>query len=297
MAVIYLAAGNVLPLTDRADPARPANLKPQTIDDFFQIWQDLSISIRPIHITINQQLSFDQSTNYNPKKLSVGNSLGLTQATDKVPQQFLHDYLGFSQSVRTVLHEIVVDVLSLSQSIGMTRGLANILILVDVVDYKLSSGFQLTDILEFVQGVAVRKENNPDFVADPPAPVVVPQNVTYAVGALSITLPPPEFGDEDKIQHQRINRRTRAGELIVYKDPLWPIIETLTFRFTGLSDVQAKATLLFLNNTIGQLITMVDYRGVTWTGVITNPDADTEQEGGHVCPSFNIDIDFEGSRI
>jgi hypothetical protein len=295
VAVIFLAASNVLPLSQRVDFARPINIKPQSIDDFFAIYQDVKYTIRPIRISVFDRLELDQAVNYNPKHFSITQSLGLTQTTSKVPQQSLQDFLALSQQARIVLYEIVTDVLALTQTVGYTRGLNSILNLVDTVAYTINRVIEVDDFLELTQGVSVYKENNPNFVANAPPVTPAFSNVTLTSTTTSIELTVPEFNDEDNIEHHRISRQTRSGELIVFKDSLWPVIETLTYEFKGLSQAQGKALLAFLNDTLGQTITMVDFRGEVWNVRITNPDANLTQNDGADCEGFSIKLDFEGT--
>ena len=101
--------------------------------------------------------------------------------------------------------------------------------------------------------------------------------VTFTLGTQTISLRDPDFGDSDKIEIARIKRKSRGGDDIIYRDPQWPISETKDMRFSYLNQKQVSALLVFIDNTLGQVITMIDFEGRTWIGIITSPTADTSQ--------------------
>ena len=94
-----------------------------------------------------------------------------------------------------------------------------------------------------------------------------------------VTLPRPLFGDIDSYQQNRINRKTRGGDLTVFRDPQWPVTEKLTFSFDYLDKKLIDEYVLFSYITNGQLIQLVDYRGRIWNGILMNPDAAINQPG------------------
>lgn len=126
------------------------------------------------------------------------------------------------------------------------------------------------------------------------------QNVVISSNGRSVTLTHPEFEDVDKIEQPRIVRESRGGTKIVYRDPTWPLIETLILRFQNLSQNQVWDYLNFVNDFIAQEITMIDHKGITWTGYIINPDAEATQDkrsNGDNCGGFSIEMQFQGARV
>src|SRR5262245_14342067 len=123
-------------------------------------------------------------------------------------------------------------------------------------------------------------------------------SVTLTGAGKTVVLPSPEFDDTLKVEHLRVNAESRAGTRIIFRDPDWPITQTLEYKFTDLSQYLAWNMLDFIQATLGINITLVDYTGKTWIGIILNPDAAIEQYSPNFndfnCGGFSIELKFEG---
>lgn len=87
-----------------------------------------------------------------------------------------------------------------------------------------------------------------------------------------IILRAPLFGNREGIQSVRVQRETRGGELIIFKDPIWAQFYTLSFQFDSLKHEDAFALLRFIEETIGLEIGIQDHEGNLWAGTLTNPE-------------------------
>jgi hypothetical protein len=125
------------------------------------------------------------------------------------------------------------------------------------------------------------------------------QKIQLNFGALSLVLSVPAFGDTDSNEQTRINRETRNGDLIIFHDPQWPVIEKLTYKLPYLSQIQCKQYLSFIHTSLGQNVTLIDHNNIGWVGIIVNPDAAVTQTGRNDigCGGFETELQFEGSRI
>lgn len=103
--------------------------------------------------------------------------------------------------------------------------------------------------------------------------------LTLTKGSLSVTLRNPDFGDTDAIESRRIQRKSRGGDLILFRDPMWPKTETFTFEFSFLSRPKQMQLLQFVIETLGQEVTLVDYNGRSFNGIITTPSEELAQAG------------------
>jgi hypothetical protein len=104
--------------------------------------------------------------------------------------------------------------------------------------------------------------------------------ITLSLGSLSVSLRNPDFGDKDSLEIRRINRKTRGGDLVMYRDPIWPRYETITWKFSFLKQTDLYNLLYFLRQTIGQKITIVDFEGRTRVNcIITTPAEEVSQDG------------------
>lgn len=103
--------------------------------------------------------------------------------------------------------------------------------------------------------------------------------VTLTYGSLSMTLRNPDFENVDRIEVSRISRKTRGGDLVIYRDPAWPTTRSFDLKFSFLSEIQTRNLLRFLDQSLGQNIVLVDWEGRSWTGIITTPLAEVTQPG------------------
>jgi hypothetical protein len=133
-------------------------------------------------------------------------------------------------------------------------------------------------------------------IPTPPVPIDIPgvglRNVVYFEQTpLSIQLPRPEIGNNERFDFSRINRRSRGGDLILFRDEQWPKTKTLTLTFAWLSEFQKHEILDFMQKTIGQEIVYIDHYGRTWDGFIMTPAAPVTQQS---LNDLSLTLDFQG---
>jgi hypothetical protein len=103
--------------------------------------------------------------------------------------------------------------------------------------------------------------------------------ITLAQGSLSVTLRNPDIGDSETIESRRIQRKNRGGDLIMFRDPIWPKFQTLSYEWSFLKRNDLLSLLEFVKETLGQEITLTDYNGRTYTAIITTPSEEVTQAG------------------
>lgn len=130
----------------------------------------------------------------------------------------------------------------------------------------------------------------------PVLPLTIPTyvrkpTVSFTLGLSTITLPCPELSDDRQLEITRVSRTTLDGSLMLYKDPDWPIVETLSLNFQWIKDEDIDGILQFLNDSLGKNVTYVDHFDRTWIGVITTPFAEAVHGARH---NIAINIEFQG---
>ncbi len=115
--------------------------------------------------------------------------------------------------------------------------------------------------------------------------------VTLTYGGRTVTLRDPEFGNRLQVETARLNQRTRGGDLLLFRDAAWPTTKTTSYTFTALTQQQAKDLLALIEESLGASVTMVDFEGVTRTGIITTPTTEIIQSG-RGC-QFDASFDFQ----
>lgn len=133
------------------------------------------------------------------------------------------------------------------------------------------------------------------------APAVTPPMLGYAKlsltyplisPTLTVVLRNPQFGNQDRLAFDRVNRETRGGTLDMFADPDWPKQTTLNVNVTALRRQQVENLLAFFQASIGQEIGLLDHENRQWRGIIITPDASVEQEGKD---RFTVNFEFEGA--
>lgn len=116
----------------------------------------------------------------------------------------------------------------------------------------------------------------------------------FTYGAKDYVFRRPILGNSDNIAFQRVSRRTRGGDLIVYRDNDWPKTETLNLTFDFDTDAEMKRMLAMIRETAGFFIYYRDHENRLWFGLIQNPDTKASQVGRF---SYTINIVFEGDQV
>ncbi len=117
--------------------------------------------------------------------------------------------------------------------------------------------------------------------------------ITLTFGTFHVQLRNPDFGDRESVEVRRINRKTRGGDLIIYRDLAWPLYSTYTWKFSFLAQADLDRLLYFLKLSLGQVIVIIDYEGRTFNAIITTPTDEVSQEGVeeyHAGFSFQVTL-------
>ncbi len=109
-----------------------------------------------------------------------------------------------------------------------------------------------------------------------------------------VVLRNPELDDRDRLGQTRINRESRGGELQVYRDPSWPLINTLQGTIVGLKKQDVDDLLQFFEDHLGEEISLNDWHGRYWRGVIVNPDEPAVED---TRGRWTVAFEFEGIEL
>lgn len=120
------------------------------------------------------------------------------------------------------------------------------------------------------------------------------QTVKFTFNGQDHVFRQPTMGNRDDISFQRINRRSRGGDVIIFRDDDWPKTETLALTFDFDQEVDKNRLLYLLKISLGEELTYLDHENKLWSGVIQNPDTEAVQTGRN---SFIIQVVFEGDMV
>ena len=107
---------------------------------------------------------------------------------------------------------------------------------------------------------------------------------------ISATMPNPEYGNIDRTDSNVINRESRHGTMLGYRDPTWPTIKTKAYTFKTMTKDEIDDLKAFLNTTAGLRIKLTDHNDEVFTGFIVTNDNEiiTAQDN---C-SYDVSFEF-----
>jgi len=261
--------------------------------DFIAFKQTTKVS--PIRVAVTQPLKLLESFSVRTsiKNVSASDGLAMWGSAAKGPYAQVIDLFFAWQSARKVLWDgPTVQQLKFIESIlGVnTKGAISTFLPTDLATWKLVRSRTVSQILG-LQGFAQAYKLDTNFVAIGGITLTDPRQLVLSWSGLTVTLRDPDFGDVHGVEISRINRKTRGGDLQIFRDPMWPKTRTLRYTFSFLSEKQKSDLLYFLYASMGQQIALVDYEGITWNGVIRTPVGNVVEQGRF---NYTAEFEFEG---
>jgi len=107
----------------------------------------------------------------------------------------------------------------------------------------------------------------------------------------SLDLPRPMFSVRHSLRLNLINRQTRGLDRKIFRDSSWPEHEILNVIHEACTETQKNDFFTFIENHYGEQITLTDYEGRSYLGIIT-PGEITQTRRG--C-GYDISYEFEGT--
>lgn len=120
-------------------------------------------------------------------------------------------------------------------------------------------------------------------------------NVSWTYGSFSFTVRAPDFENNEMMEFSRVSRRSRGGDLIIYRDPMWPESISIELPFSLLSETDKNNFIQLFYSSLGQMVTYVDHFGLTWQGIILNPQEPIIQYG--IGTRYKTKVKLQGGRV
>jgi hypothetical protein len=121
-----------------------------------------------------------------------------------------------------------------------------------------------------------------------------PNNVAFIHEERVYCFRRPIFGNGDDISFQRVNRRTRGGDLVIFRDIDWPKTEVLNLTFNFVKENDGHRMMELIRISVGDIVEYVDHENRHWEGVIQNPTAELVQTGRS---RWTVNLIFEGDLV
>lgn len=267
-----------------------------SVSDFIAFTQSTKVSPIRIFVTDSLKLLENYSLRTSIKNVSVSDGLAMWGSASKGPYVQVIDVFFAWQSAKRVLWDgPTVQLLQLIEiPLGInTKGAITTFLPTDLATWELVRSRTVSQLLG-LQGLAQAYKLDTNFIAIGGVTLTDPKQLVLSWSGFNVVLRNPDFGDVHGVEISRINRKTRAGDLQLFRDPAWPKTRTLRYTFSFLSEKQKSDLLYFLQASMGQQITLTDYEGVTWAGVIRTPAGNVVEQGRF---NYTAEFEFEGDPV
>lgn len=230
-------------------------------------------SVRPIYCTLSNNLSFGSNI-HKANRIDIYDLLYFRQF---INPNTLQSKLTLTQTLSVIKNKPIKSTLSFHQ----------------IFNFKFIESGSLLNTLTFQNYIVGYKENSKFINTDLPSETKR-NYIELIYSTTTLILRNPEFDDKDSNEQLRIQRKSRGGDLIIFRDNAWPKIETLKYTFKLLKQEDAIKLLNFFQISLGKSITLIDHYTRTWTGIISNPTSTVKQETRY---NYNIEFDFQGVLV
>lgn len=255
-----------------------------SISDLLTFTQQISIN-KNVTINLTSFLSLAQEVG-RVFDLSAANILDLVQVAERIFS--VSSVLNLTQAVIVQSPKEAENTFSLVQAINLlaefTRSASNTLGLSQTVGLR----FATIDTCQYDPQVGTG-----GFTTTDPTFGIATLTLThpFVTPTTTLVLRNPNFGNTENFQFSRINRESRGGTLLVFRDPTWPKREALAITVDFLKQQQKLDLLAFFQTSLGQEIGLLDNENRQWKGIIVNPDSEVTHVGKD---NYSVTFEFEG---
>lgn len=251
---------------------------------------DAATFVGPRYVTVSDPITFSQNALAQfDVPVTVIQNLGITDLAQDVQK---HE-LNLTQSVFGFLNADP----HFKQALGLIQTVQNNLEYV----ISLTDPNVVADAVAFWidDGTSCPKNQYNDFGTLGEIPFTVASGAKLAFKSIAgnediVFLRNPELDDRDRLGYTRVNRESRGGELQVYRDPVWPQVNTVQGTIIGLKKTDVDDLLQFFEDHLGEEISMNDWHGRYWRGIILNPGEAMVEDTRN---RWTVAFEFEGIEM
>ncbi len=199
---------------------------------------------------------------------------------------YFSNSLTFTEQVNIEVNDNFNDVLVFTEKIFYKHTHKRLLTLHQTLSLKEHVSYVL---FRDVRGVGYTTPVNP-YNPGEPCTTTIPTALTcsFTSDTDTLILLAANKGNTDNLNLGRLNKRTRGGELIQFRDPNWPRQNILNLDIPMYSCQEVLDARAFFDRNLGQVIEYTDHEDYPYQGIVTNIFEITEQLD--VC--FTIHIEF-----
>lgn len=257
-----------------------------------------SITLSPNFQIVSNHLGLSQSVQYKQvRNLEVSDTLTFTQDLSKVPAQSTFNHLYIFQSIEVVKPKVVKSTLTLTQTVNVVKGqgVQSNLTLSQSILVNRTVNLSVNNTLTLVQYKSGYKPDDGFIFGDYEiGSAVTTLQFVFPGWNLNLPLRNPEFGNNEQLSFTRVFRRSRAGDIRMFREPTWPASRSFSYTINGLCPGTAKKLLDFLRITIGRTVRLIDYENREWDVFIMTPAADVSEQ---FAKNFSVSLEFQGVLV
>ena len=194
----------------------------------------------------------------------------------------VYDSLGASNTISTThtaigLGSTGVDQsdIPLSQSVGFSIEGTREPISTIGVEHAVSYFVVTDDFCDYE--ILIGSTTSTGLPTEPVQPTIVPVDrisfgFPYDTPTTTLYFDRPEWGNIHEIFQRRLDRTSRGGKRIIYRDPTWREHDIIKITFTTCTESEIINLITFLTNSAGDRVKYTDYESREWEVIILNPD-------------------------
>jgi hypothetical protein len=252
------------------------NIRTRKLESKLALSQTVGLRTSVYNLSVTSVLNFTQVAAKNPVYLNVNHLLFHWQTIKRPKWEKVTSFFNPGQTVVGHGCHAVASGLQFNQTV-----VGNVIRSITIVQNP-----------GFVSGVSAWLQD-PNFNFLNPVFTTIPK-VRFNFRGTEFYIRKPDFDDTYSYDFTRINRRSRGGDLIIGRDPIWPSTKTLSLRWSYLSQAEIDRLLDFMRLTLGKRCRYLNYDNVEWEGFITNPQTPAQEVGRS---NLAISIEFEGEPL
>lgn len=257
------------------------------------------------NVTIPQTFAISQTVTPNlVYNRSFSDTLALSQTVGVVRSRHFNvsDTFGVFAFVSSIKLQVVSDTLTFSQSVSQSRiihvSVGNTLQLSQSVTRQVTYNLAPSNELVFKHTHERPALLNGQVITVPDVVITKVQLfVTLKVPSQIITLPVPEFGDQEGLTGEILSSRTITGQLFSYVRRTK--VRRLSYKFV-ISRPKAEELRTYFLSHLSDSMHLTNWKGEIWFGKVINNPFQTTYSGRQMpCDGekAEFDLEFEGVRV
>lgn len=247
---------------------------------------------RKRRVSISERISFVEKTRHTGIH-NVTISEHLTFVERPLPRVLIYDVYEVLHFTEKINNHNIYDKLTIVETLvgNRARGLFETLDIIEIAKFVAHRNILTSEHLTIIEGLSnYLIKSNVHRIAKCQYTSLNRHIITLQLDDFFVQLPSPDFDNVEGFTYTRVNKRTRGGDLIIYRDSYWPKSRSFSYTWSNLKPKERNTLLYFMLHTLGRIVTLVDYENRTFSVYIKNPDSEFTES---MLDQHKVKLDFE----